>query len=92
MDRRTVLLGTATATAGFLAQGAGAAASPQGDLASALAHFRASIPRNFDPTYVENVIIPFFLTSIYQGERPSLPMIDVTLTKENALSPSLTVS
>ena len=34
---------------------------------------------------MENAVVPFFLTSIYEGERPALPMIDVTLTKENAL-------
>ena len=28
---------------------------------------------------------PFFLSTVYQGERPALPMIDVPLTKENAL-------
>ena len=47
--------------------------------------FRASIPAHFDRTYVENVVVPFFLTSVYEGERPALPMIDVALTKENAL-------
>ena len=31
---------------------------------------RASIPAHFDRTYVENVVIPFFLTSVYEGERP----------------------
>jgi cytochrome P450 len=39
----------------------------------------------FKPAYVEHVIVPFSLMSINQGERLSLPMIDVTLTKENAL-------
>jgi hypothetical protein len=55
------------------------------DVGAALARFRNSIPSNFDRDYVEHVVIPFFLTSIYEGERPALPMIDVTLTKENAL-------
>jgi hypothetical protein len=85
MDRRTVLASAAVATAALLSKEASAAPSSPGDLASALARFRASIPSNFDRTYVENVVVPFFLTSIYQGERPALPMIDVTLTKENAL-------
>jgi len=40
---------------------------------------------DFDPAYIEKAIIPFFLVSIYQGERLSLPMIDVKFTKENAL-------
>ncbi len=39
----------------------------------------------FDPAYVENVIVPHFLVSVYDGERPSLPMIGVELTKENAI-------
>jgi hypothetical protein len=38
----------------------------------------------FDPAYVENVIVPHFLVSTNQGERASLPMIDAKLTKENA--------
>jgi hypothetical protein len=39
----------------------------------------------FNPAYVEHVIAPFFMMSMNQGERLSLPMIDTTLTKENAL-------
>src|SRR5271155_3872896 len=90
MERRTVLAGAAASAAGFFS-GAGfaadtPAASPASpDLATALARFRASIPAHFNRTYVENAVVPFFLTSIYEGERPALPMIDVTLTKENAL-------
>src|SRR6516225_4274200 len=90
MERRTVLASAAATAAGFLSGTASAAdttaagaASP--DLAAALAKFRASIPAHFGRTYVENVVVPFFLTSVYEGERPALPMIDVTLTKENAL-------
>ncbi len=84
MERRKVLAGAATAATAFLSKGA-AADPPNADLAVALARFRASIPSNFDRAYVENAVIPFFLTSFYEGERPALPMIDVTLTKENAL-------
>ena len=89
MKRRTVLAG-AGAAAGFVSGAAFAADIPAAtpaspDLATALARFRASIPAHFDRTYVENAVVPFFLTSIYEGERPALPMIDVTLTKENAL-------
>ncbi|MBV8704688.1 MAG: hypothetical protein JO118_13365 [Acetobacteraceae bacterium] len=91
MERRTVLAGAAASAAGLVAGRATSAAdstvaslaSP--DLAAALARFRASIPAHFDPTYVENAVIPFYLTSVYEGERPALPMIDVTLSKENAL-------
>jgi hypothetical protein len=85
MDRRQVLLsGVSTAAAGLLYGRAQAADAPP-NLVAALERFRASIPSNFDRTYVENAVVPFFLTSIYEGERPALPMIDVTLTKENAL-------
>src|ERR1700753_1990855 len=90
MERRTVLGGAAASAAGFFSRFAFAAdtsvprtASP--DVAAALAKFRASIPAHFDRTYVENAVVPFFLTSVYEGERPALPMIDVTLSKENAL-------
>ena len=62
-----------------------AASASSLEMAAALARFRASIPAHFDRTYVENVVVPFLLTSVYEGERPALPMIDVTLTKENAL-------
>jgi hypothetical protein len=90
MERRMVLTGAAASAAGLFSGAASAAdataaslASP--DLALALARFRASIPADFDQTYVENAVVPFFLTSVYEGERPVLPMIDVTLSKENAL-------
>jgi hypothetical protein len=52
---------------------------------TAFRRFRETIPSNFDHEYVEKVVTPFFLTSFYEGERPMLPVIDVTLTKENAL-------
>src|SRR5215469_15291389 len=94
MERRSILVGAAGAAAsavgGFLPCAASAAdttaANPApSDLATALDRFRATIPAHFDRTYVENVVVPFFLTSIYEGERPAMPMIDVTLSKENAL-------
>jgi hypothetical protein len=90
MKRRTVLAGAAAGAAGLVSGSAFAANTPAAipaspDLATALTRFRASIPAHFDRTYVENAVVPFFLTSIYEGERPALPMIDVTLTKENAL-------
>jgi cytochrome P450 len=54
-------------------------------ISNAVERFRDGIPANFDPNYVEKVVIPFFLTNIYEGERPLLPMIDFNLSKENAL-------
>ena len=55
------------------------------DVVAALARFRKSIPSNFDQDYVQHAVIPFFLTSIFEAERPILPMIDSRSTKENAL-------
>src|SRR4029077_6459115 len=54
-------------------------------ITTAIERFRAAIPVNFDPDYIEKVVIPFSLTGIYEGERPLLPMIDVNFSKENAL-------
>jgi hypothetical protein len=85
MERREVLLGGAAATvAGLLYDGAQAAEAPP-EIVAAVERFHASIPSNFSPDYVEHVVVPFYLTSFYEGERPMLPMIDVNLTKENAL-------
>jgi len=58
---------------------------PPGDLDGAVAKLRAQYVAQFDADYVDNVVLPSFLNSIYDGERPVLPMIDVALTKENAL-------
>jgi hypothetical protein len=90
MERRAVLTGAAAGAASLFSGATSAAETAAGspapsDVAMALTRFRASIPAHFDRIYVENAVIPFFLTSIYEGERPALPMIDVTLTKENAL-------
>jgi hypothetical protein len=46
----------------------------------------ADVPSDYDKAYVENVIIPFLRTNIYEVERPALPMIDVLLSKDLALS------
>src|ERR1700729_3598684 len=97
MERRTILKGGAAAI-GMLG-GASAAMAPGVEQASAdtaqsplpdqilaaIQRFRESIPANFDRDYIEKAVIPFFLTSFYEGERPMLPMIDVNFSKENAL-------
>lgn len=57
----------------------------EADISAALSRFRASLPANFERDYVEHAVVPFFLSSVYEGERPTLPMIDENLTKENAL-------
>src|SRR4051794_8530626 len=57
----------------------------EGDLGQSIARLRRQFQEDFDAGYVENVIIPHFLVSMHKGEKPSLPMIGATLTKENAL-------
>ena len=90
IDRRTLLAGAGVAAlAPVSTQAYTAEEGMSGDVAAALARFRSSIPSNFDRDYVENAVVPFFLESIYQGERPMLPMIDTPLTKENALPSDL---
>jgi hypothetical protein len=98
MERRTVLKGGAAAV-GVLGAGASSemaagvdrafADAPQSGLPHqmlrAVQRFRETIPPNFDRDYVERAVIPFFLTSIYEDQRPTLPMIGVEFTKENAL-------
>jgi hypothetical protein len=90
IDRRTLIAGAGVAA---LAPVAAQAYTPgEGmvdDVVAALARFRSSIPSNFDREYVENAVVPFFLETIYQGERPTLPMIDLPLSKENALPSDL---
>jgi len=45
------------------------------------------LPPTFEEEYVEGAVGPFFLSPEYAAERPALPMIDVTLSKENAVPP-----
>ncbi|MBV9642221.1 MAG: hypothetical protein JO334_01500 [Verrucomicrobia bacterium] len=95
MERRAFLKGAAvfglaagTSTASAIAAAGRTAdgGDPSPDkMVAALARFRETIPPNFDSDYVENAVVPFFLTSLYEGERPVLPMIDLNFTKENAL-------
>jgi len=84
IERRALLVGAAAVAAGAMSNPAAAASNPP-DLSGALAKFRASIPRHFDRDYVEHVVVPFYLSSIFAGERPILPMIDLPLTKQDAL-------
>src|SRR5262245_2714779 len=59
------------------------------DVEETAARLRTQYINEFDPSYVENVVLPYFLVSMYQGERLALPMIGVQFTKENALPPHL---
>jgi hypothetical protein len=86
VGRRDLLLGAAALATGVTSASAAAPAEPQSfDLSGALAKFRASIPSHFDRDYVEKAVVPFYLTSVFAGERPILPMIDVPLTKQDAI-------
>ena len=86
MKRRSFLAAAAGAVTAVSMKGAPASADavPPSDVGAALARFRQSIPKNFDHDYVEHALIPFFLTSVFMGEQPTLPMIDPALSKENA--------
>ena len=84
VERRALLLGAAAVAAGALSTQASAAAQTP-DLTGALAKFRATIPSHFDRDYVENVVVPFYLLGVFAGERPILPMIDLPLSKQNAI-------
>jgi hypothetical protein len=98
VKRRTVLKGAA-ATVGLVGGGASLemtagvdrafADTAQSELPNqiqdAVRRFRETIPPNFDRDYVENAVIPFFLTSFYEDQRPMLPMVGVNFSKENAL-------
>src|SRR5882672_5538520 len=42
-------------------------------------------PPTFDEDYVAGAVAPFMLGGRYTGETPSLPMIDLALSKEKAI-------
>jgi len=98
MERRAFLVGGAFTVAGMATgpvsaqyfDNAWVKSPPQqplspADIESAVARLRKQFLAEFDAAYVENVIVPHFLVSIYDGERPSLPMIGVEFTKEDAI-------
>lgn len=84
VERRSLLLGAAVVAANTLCSPTSAEAQAP-DLSAALAKFRATIPSHFDRAYVENAVLPFYLDGVFAGERPILPMIDVPLSKQNAI-------
>ena len=55
------------------------------DKKKAALRLREALPTLFDLSYVENAILPAIVTSVFQGERHDLPMIDLKFTKEEAL-------
>ena len=44
-------------------------------------------PPTFDSDYIDGAVVPYLLSGTYVGERPALPLIDLTLSKENAIPP-----
>ena len=99
MERRAFLTGAGVAAllpvAGNAAAkdqslGDGATAAGSGpDLSAALQKFRAAIPSHFDREYVNNAVVPFYLLGVFAGERPILPMIDLPLSKQDAIPSDL---
>ena len=92
MDRRSFLVGSTFAAAAMATVPAESQSPPvpgqplaPSDIEAAVVRLRKQFLAEFDPAYVQNVIVPYFLVSIYEGERPVLPMIGTELTKENAL-------
>src|SRR6476619_3408537 len=91
MDRRSFLVGGGLWATGMATRPAEAQSPPiPGQTAAPLApsEIEAAVVRRrkqclaqFDPAYVENVIVPYFLITVYHGETPVLPMIGTELTK-----------
>jgi cytochrome P450 len=50
---------------------------------------RVTIPAGVDPAYLRGAVEPFVRTSIYVGQRLSLPMIDLAFSKEAAIPPHI---
>jgi cytochrome P450 len=88
MRRRIFLAGGAGAVATLsvaCASSDTAATAPSGDLPGQIAELRSQFLERYDEDYVDNAIVPHFLNRVLEGQRPVLPMIDIALTKENAL-------
>jgi hypothetical protein len=88
VSRRGLLIGAgAAALLGAQATGAAAqmGAPPAGYGAAGMGRLREMFATAYDPAYIQNAVMAFVHTNLYAAERPFLPMIDETLSKENAL-------
>ena len=95
MDRRSFLVGGTFLATGMATRPAEAQSPPipgqtaaplaPSEIEAAVVRLRKQFLAQFDPAYVENVIVPYFLITVYHGETPVLPMIGTELTKENAI-------
>ncbi len=84
MRRRMFLAGGAGAVVAVSAQSVVACSSPASEPASSeggpsdpAAQLREKYA-DFDADYVDNAIGPFVQNSVFEGQRPVLPMIDVS--------------
>lgn len=94
VNRRHFLAGGAGAVAAVSAQTLiacspaaqeGQSTVPAMGLPEEVAKLREQYLAKFDTAYVDNVIVANVMNRVTAGERPVLPMIDLPLTKENAL-------
>ena len=88
VSRRGLLIGAgAAAILGAQATGAAAqmGAPPAGYGPAGMGQLRDMFPTTYDPAYIQNAVMAFVHTNLYAAQRPFLPMIDETLSKENAL-------
>jgi hypothetical protein len=60
-------------------------APPAGYGAAGMRQLNEMFPTAYDPAYIQNAVMAFVRTNLYAAQRPFLPMIDETLSKENAL-------
>jgi hypothetical protein len=89
--RRAFLAGGAGAVAVTAVSVAGCSSSTSvapaadGGSADVVGQLRQKYLDRFDAEYVDHVIVPFLQNGVFDGQRLVVPMIDVALTKENAL-------
>lgn len=88
VSRRGLLIGAGAAAilgAQVTSAAAQMGAPPAGYGAAGMGQLREMFPTTYDPAYIQNVVMAFVRTNLYAAQRPFLPMIDETLSKENAL-------
>ena len=88
VSRRNLLLGAgAAAIVGAQVTSAAAqmGAPPVGYGTAGMGQLKEMFPTTYDPAYIQNAVMAFVRTNLYAAQRPFLPMIDETLSKENAL-------
>ncbi len=82
ISRRKLLIGAAATVASFEAA---KAAGFMGEPSNGSGAGQMRLPEGYDPAYVQNAVEPFLRTNLFAAERPFLPMIEETLSKESAI-------